>query len=74
MLGPDHPDTLASANNLAGDLWSLREYGAARELAEDTLARLRGVLGPDHPDTRDADRLLARILADIGGDQPGRES
>ena len=51
MLGEDHPDTLASANNLAIDLHALGEYEQARALDEDTLARRRRVLGEDHPDT-----------------------
>ena len=51
-LGEDHPDTLASASNLAVRLAELGEYQAARELNEDTLARRRRVLGEDHPNTR----------------------
>ena len=51
MLGEDHPDTLTSADNLAGLLARYGEHQAARELAEDTLARRRRVLGEDHPDT-----------------------
>ena len=49
-LGEDHPDTLTSAFILAGALFELGEYQAARELTEDILARRR-VLGEDHHDT-----------------------
>jgi hypothetical protein len=49
--GEDHPDTLASAGNLAICLRALGEVQAARELEEDTLARYRGVWGEDYPDT-----------------------
>ena len=49
-LGEDHPDTLASANNLATGLRAVGESAGPR-LDEDTLARRRRVLGEDHPDT-----------------------
>jgi hypothetical protein len=39
VLGEDHPDTLASANNLAIDLRELGENQAARELDHDTEMR-----------------------------------
>jgi FPC/CPF motif-containing protein YcgG len=42
---------LTSAYILAAQLSELGEHQAARELAEDTLARRRRVLGDDHPDT-----------------------
>jgi hypothetical protein len=41
MLGEDHPDTLASASNLALDLGAPGEHQAARERNEDTLDRGR---------------------------------
>jgi hypothetical protein len=47
--GDDHPDTLASAGNLAFDLYVAGEMAAARELNEDTLTRYRRVLGDDDP-------------------------
>ena len=42
---------MTSAFILAGELFELGEYQAARELNEDILARRRRVLGEDHPDT-----------------------
>ena len=62
-LGDDHPDTLASANNLATDLRALGEYQQARDLDEDTLARRRRVLGDDHPDTLASANNLAATCA-----------
>ena len=49
MLGEDHPDTLLSAGNLAGDLRELGEVQAARDLDQDTLDRRRRVLGETTP-------------------------
>jgi hypothetical protein len=54
-LGPDHPSTIITRNNLA--IWRADagdEVGAAADL-EAVLADQLRVLGPDHPDT-----LLAR--------------
>jgi hypothetical protein len=69
MLGAEHPNTLASANNLANDLRALGEYQAARELHEDTLARRRRVLGEDHPDTQATASNLAADLRALGESQ-----
>ena len=65
-LGDDHPDTLASAGNLAIRLVELGEYEQARALAEDTLTRRRRVLGEDHPNTLTSANLFARCLAALG--------
>ena len=51
MLGPDHPDTLNSAHNLAYALRALGEVEAARDLDQHTLDIRGRVLGPDHPST-----------------------
>jgi len=50
-LGDEHPDTLASANNLAFGLFTAGEYQQSRTLNEDTLARHRRIHGDDHPRT-----------------------
>jgi hypothetical protein len=65
-LGPDHPDTLKSANNLAACLWALGDAAGARTLYEDTLARIRRVLGDDHPDTLKSANGLAICLWSLG--------
>jgi tetratricopeptide (TPR) repeat protein len=64
VLGDDHPETLAAANDLALDLHRLGDYQQARSLDEDTLDRRRRVLGDDHVDTlRTADQLAADLRA-----------
>ena len=50
-LGPDHPDTAASLNNLAVLLQAQGDLAAARPLYERALAICEKALGPDHPDT-----------------------
>jgi tetratricopeptide (TPR) repeat protein len=60
ILGPDHPDTLASRNNLA---LAYRDAGRAAEaipLHERTLADRERILGPDHPETLASRNNLAR--------------
>jgi len=51
VLGPDHPDTLWSRNNLAAAYQSAGRLGEAIALFEQTLADCKRVLGPDHPAT-----------------------
>jgi hypothetical protein len=63
VLGPDHPHTLASRNNLAGAYASAGRLDEAVELFGRTLADAVRALGPDHP-------LVATIrgnLAAAGG-------
>lgn len=49
-LGPDHPETLVSRNNLSVALGNVGRHDEALALHEDTLARREQILGPDHPD------------------------
>ena len=72
-FGDDHVDTLASASNLALNLWWLGEYPRARELDEDTLTRRRRVLGEDHPDTLASASQLASDLVGLGNYPQARE-
>jgi tetratricopeptide (TPR) repeat protein len=51
VLGPDHPDTLTSRNNLAEAYVAAGRAAEAIPLHERTLADRERVLGPDHPDT-----------------------
>ena len=51
VLGPDHPDTLTTRNNLAGAYDSAGRFGEAIELFERVLFERERVLGSDHPDT-----------------------
>ena len=59
VLGPDHPDTLASRNNLANAYWSAGRRSEAIALHEATLKRHEARLGPDHPDTLSSRNDLA---------------
>lgn len=52
VLGPDHPSTLASRNNLAGAHESAGRLDQAIPLYEQTLADRLRILGPDHPSTK----------------------
>ena len=51
LLGPDHPDALASRNNLAGTYESVGRLIEAIALFERVLADSIRVLGEDHPST-----------------------
>src|SRR6266849_4480788 len=66
VLGPEHPDTLTSMNNLATDLDD--SDAEAEKLFRETLDIKRRVLGPEHPDTLLAMSNLAYVLADKGRD------
>ncbi|GHA65359.1 tetratricopeptide repeat protein [Streptomyces termitum] len=50
-LGPDHPEVLASRNNLAGTYEAAGDPRRAVPLYEAVLADCERVLGPDHPYT-----------------------
>jgi eukaryotic-like serine/threonine-protein kinase len=50
-LGPDHPETLRSCNNLANAYRSAGQLPEAIALHETTLKRREAALGPDHPET-----------------------
>ena len=52
VLGADHPDTLASRNNLAAAYYTAGDLGRAIPLYEQTLADSVRVLGADHPQTK----------------------
>jgi tetratricopeptide (TPR) repeat protein len=66
VLGPDHPDTLTSRNNLA---LAYRAAGRAAEaipLYEQTLAARDRVLGPDHLNTLTSRNNLAEAYRAAG--------
>jgi len=58
-LGPHHPDTLASRNNLAGTYRASGRLDKAIPLYEQTLEDSIRVLGTDHPGTLTARNNLA---------------
>ena len=74
VLGPDHPDTLITRNNLAT---AYRDAGRLEEPSpcyEQTLTDRERILGPDHPDTLITRNNLARGYEDgrppRGGHRP----
>ena len=50
-LGPEHPDTLTSMNNLALAYQAAGKLDLALPLFEETLKLTKAKLGPEHPDT-----------------------
>jgi tetratricopeptide (TPR) repeat protein len=50
-LGPDHPDTAQSLNNLAALYYSQGNYAKAEPILIRALAIREKVLGPNHPET-----------------------
>ncbi|HVV21526.1 MAG TPA: FxSxx-COOH system tetratricopeptide repeat protein [Pseudonocardiaceae bacterium] len=73
QFGEDHPETLASANNLALALHTLGDYDQARRIDEDTLERRRRILGEDHPATLISANNLARDLRALGDSAKARD-
>jgi tetratricopeptide (TPR) repeat protein len=59
VLGPKHPDTARSYNNLASDLDAQGRYKEAEPLYRKTVAVFEVVLGPKHPDTAQSYNNLA---------------
>jgi len=73
VLGPEHPDTLVSVNNLACLLSSRGDHVGAQPLYERALEASERVLGPEHPDTLISVSGLALLLhqeGDVAGAQP----
>jgi tetratricopeptide (TPR) repeat protein len=65
-LGPDHPDTAWSLNNLARVLHDQGDLPAARTLHERALSSFEARLGANHPDTARSLNNLANVLHDQG--------
>ena len=66
VLGPDHPDTLVSRNNLASAYESAGRLGEAIPLYEQVLADRVRVLGDDHPHTLTSRNNLAHAYQAAG--------
>ncbi|WP_354595990.1 tetratricopeptide repeat protein [Streptomyces sp. JL1001] len=66
VLGPVHPETLASRNNHAHALNELGEHRQAADLHQRVVADSERVLGPDHPDTLTYRNNHAHALSDLG--------
>jgi hypothetical protein len=67
VLGPEHPDTLISVNNLAGCLYALRDMAGALPLYQKAVAAFERVLGADHPTTVIVRGNLKACEAAVGG-------
>ena len=65
-LGPDHPDTAAQLNNLAGLYQYTGRLAEAEPLYERASAITEKALGPDHPDTATPLNNLAGLYQDTG--------
>src|SRR5215471_6741566 len=73
VLGPEHPDTAPSLNNLALLLRDQGDLAGARLLLERALVIREKVLGPEHPDTATSLGNLATVFhhqGDLAGAQP----
>jgi tetratricopeptide (TPR) repeat protein len=66
VLGPDHPDTLTSRNNLATAYQAVTRTGEAISLHEQVLAARERVLGLDHPSTLRSRHSLANAYQAAG--------
>jgi tetratricopeptide (TPR) repeat protein len=66
ILGPDHPNTLGSRNNLAGAYASAGRTAEAIPLLEQTLTDAERILGPDHPNTSSSRNNLAQAYESVG--------
>jgi len=53
VLGPDHPNTLVAAANVALDMQALGDEQEAAALRADVIQRYRSILPPDHIDVKD---------------------
>src|SRR5262249_28231786 len=65
-LGPEHPGTALSLNNLATLLKDQGDLAGARPLDQRALAIREKVLGPEHPDTAASLNNLAWLLQHQG--------
>ena len=76
VLGPDHPDTLTSRNNLAGAYQRRGVWRRRSPCTSGPSSTRERVLGPDHPDTLASRNNLAAAYQSAGrarrGDHPVR--
>ena len=59
VLGPEHPETLATRHELAHRTGEAGDAAAARDLFATLLPVCERVLGPEHPNTLATRRQLA---------------
>ncbi|KAJ4403177.1 hypothetical protein N0V91_006754 [Didymella pomorum] len=66
VLGPEHPDTLTSMNEVAHALSNQGKYLEAEDMHRETLELRKEVLGEKHPDTLMSMNDLAQALSGQG--------
>jgi eukaryotic-like serine/threonine-protein kinase len=66
VVGPDHPDTAVTLNNLAALLCVAGDCPAAAPLLERAVAISEKTIGPDHPDTGISLSNLGNVLRRLG--------
>jgi tetratricopeptide (TPR) repeat protein/predicted Ser/Thr protein kinase len=71
VLGPEHPDTLASKNSLLEWMQNVGQHEQALPFGQQLLASRRRVLGPDHPDTLSTMNNVAIVLFQLGKSPEG---
>jgi hypothetical protein len=67
VLGSQHPNTLGTANNLAGALHAQDKCGEAETIYRETLAVRQRVLGSEHPNTLATASNLAACVRSARG-------
>jgi tetratricopeptide (TPR) repeat protein len=71
VLGPEHPDTAASLNNLAALYWAMAVYDQALPFYQRALKIREKALGPEHPRTAISLNNLALLYQAMGAyDRP----
>ena len=71
VLGPEHPDTLATRGNLAYWTGVAGDAAGARDQFAALVPIQERVLGPEHPDTLTIRRNLARWTGEAQGEESG---
>ncbi|MBX3347991.1 MAG: tetratricopeptide repeat protein [Nitrospira sp.] len=66
VLGPEHPNTAASLNNLAELYRATGAYAQAEPLYQQALATRKKVFGPEHPATATSLNNLAELYQTTG--------
>ena len=69
QLGPEHPDTATSLNNLAGLYESQGKFPEAEPLYLRALPIFKQKLGAQHPHTQIVRRNYAFLLRKLGRDE-----
>jgi tetratricopeptide (TPR) repeat protein len=65
-LGPNHPNTATSLNNLAALYDAMGDYAKAEPLYQQALQIRKKALGPEHPDTATCLNSLAALYFAMG--------